>query len=166
MSYTIPIHEEWTCARCTLFNPASSVICVVCGETQPLPEQTISRPERHRRNRPREKHSGDLQPVSPAALVAQQPYNSPCDILGRKRIRCSHAFMDFFLQMLTALPLCSPSSSCIRNFLARGPVTGEAQANWEHQQSASTHVWVKCKHLTQSYRLVRSRELSCRRAMQ
>ncbi|CAK0771658.1 hypothetical protein CVIRNUC_003883 [Coccomyxa viridis] len=58
MSDTIPIHEEWACVRCTLFNPAGSVICVVCGETQPLPEQMISRPERHGRDRPREQHSG------------------------------------------------------------------------------------------------------------
>ena len=67
MSDTIPIHEEWACVRCTLFNPASSVICVVCGETQPLPEQMISRPERHGRDRPREQHSGDQQPLDPAA---------------------------------------------------------------------------------------------------
>ncbi|CAK0771648.1 hypothetical protein CVIRNUC_003882 [Coccomyxa viridis] len=52
------IQEDWACERCTLFNPASSVICVVCGATDPLPEQTISRPARHGQDRPREQHSG------------------------------------------------------------------------------------------------------------
>ncbi|CAK0771639.1 hypothetical protein CVIRNUC_003881 [Coccomyxa viridis] len=52
------IQEEWACARCTLVNPPSNVICVVCGATHPLPEQTISRPQRPGRDRPREQHSG------------------------------------------------------------------------------------------------------------
>ena len=70
------IQEDWACERCTLFNPASSVICVVCGATDPLPEQTISRPARHGQDRPREQHSGSPQPLSPAAPVVQQPYDS------------------------------------------------------------------------------------------
>ena len=166
MSDTIPIHEEWACARCTLFNPASSVICVVCGATQPLPAQTISHSERHGRDRPREQHSADQQPFSPVALIAQQPYDSPCDILERKRIKRPHALMGTFLQMLTALPPCLPSSVCMCSSLTCGPVTEEVQANWAHHQTASTHVRVKCKHLTQSYRLLRSGELSSRRGMQ
>ena len=78
------IQEEWACARCTLVNPPSNVICVVCGATHPLPEQTISRPQQHGRDRPREQHSGDQQPLAPAALIVQKTYDNPCDILERK----------------------------------------------------------------------------------
>ena len=93
MSNITLIQEEWACARCTLVNPPSNVICVVCGATHPLPEQTISRPHRPGRDRPREQHLGNQQPLSLAAPVMQQPYDKPCNILERKLFKGSHTLI-------------------------------------------------------------------------
>ena len=68
--------------------------------------------------------------------------------------------------MLTAQQLCSPHSNCMYSSLTRGPFTEEAQAIWAHNQAVRTHVYVRCKHVTQSYRLVSCGELSSRRSLQ